>query len=361
MFAVRSRVDHGREGGKRRGRGPRPTRMKFSWLTKRATLSWLKSRRIPKTILASLCCLTLPCAALAQTVHIQGPAGPLGGIATAPAPIRAAALIIPGSGAIDHDGNGPEIETNLYADLATALAAQGVATLRVDKRGLFLSASTGIDPNAVSIEDYAADTGAWIKAATQRFHQTCVWLIGHSEGGLVALTAAGQFPHVCGLVLLATPGVPMGDVLHEQLTQHLAGTPLLKQADAAIAALEAGRAPDTAAMDPHLAPLFRPAVRKLLISEFAIDPAELAKSDRLPVTVLRGARDLQVSAADVAPFAQDGPRVRLVTLQGVNHAFKAVGPSPHDNLASFANPNLPLASGVAAAVARGLGLSSSRP
>ncbi len=295
--------------------------------------------------------------ALAQTViHIKGPAGPLGGIATAPAHGRGAALIIPGSGAIDHDGNGPEIETNLYAELATALAAKGVATIRVDKRGLFLSAASGIDPNAVSIEDYAADTGAWIDAARARFHQRCVWLIGHSEGGLVALAAAGQFAHVCGVVLLATPGVSMGDVLREQLAQHLAGTPLQHQAEVAIAALEAGRAPDTAGMDPHLAPLFRPAVQKLLISEFAINPAELAKSLKCPVTALRGARDIQVSAADVAPFAKAGGRVRLVTLPGLNHAFKAVGTGLQQNLAAYHDPKLPLGPGVVAAVLHGMGL-----
>ena len=302
-------------------------------------------------------CLLCLAAAPSGVIHIKGKAGTLGGVAMAPAGhIRAAAIIIPGSGAIDHDGNGPEIETNLYAELATALAAKGVATIRVDKRGLFLSAGAGVDPNAVSVEDYAADTGAWIDAARARFHRPCVWLIGHSEGGLVALAAAGQFGHVCGLVLLATPGVPMGDVLREQLAQHLAGTPLQQQAEAAIAALEAGRAPDTKAMDPHLAPLFRPAVQKLLISEFAIDPAELAKSLKMPVTVVRGGRDIQVSGADMAPFGKDGGQVRLVTLPDVNHAFKAVGPGLAQNLAAYHDPKLPLGPGVVAAVLRGMGL-----
>src|SRR5690606_40052515 len=42
-------------------------------------------------------------------------------------------------------------------------------------------------------------------------------LLGHSEGGLIALEAAARRPDLAGLVLLATPGRPAADVLRGQL------------------------------------------------------------------------------------------------------------------------------------------------
>ena len=79
-----------------------------------------------------------------------------------------------------------------YRMLAEGLAARGVATVRIDKRGMFGSAGAIADANAVTIADYAADVHAWVKAARARTGASCVWVLGHSEGGLVALAAAQQ-------------------------------------------------------------------------------------------------------------------------------------------------------------------------
>ena len=45
--------------------------------------------------------------------------------------------------------------------MAEGLAREGIATIRVDKRGMFGSAGAG-NPNDVSIETYASDYRAWI-------------------------------------------------------------------------------------------------------------------------------------------------------------------------------------------------------
>lgn len=262
-------------------------------------------------------------------------------------------LIIPGSGPTDRDGNSPlGVRAASYRLLAEALAARGVASLRVDKRGMFASAAAQADPNQVTIDDYAVDARAWLGVLRARTGASCVWLAGHSEGGLVALAAAQQADGVCGLVLLATPGRPLGAVLLEQLSANPANAPILAPARQAVAQLERGEAVDVRAMHPGLQALFAPAVQGFLQSVMRLDPAQLAADYRGPLLILQGERDLQVGVTDARRLSLAQPRARLVLLPGVNHVLKVVASEQRGpNLASYADPNLPLAPGVAEAVA----------
>lgn len=57
-------------------------------------------------------------------------------------------LIVPGSGPISRDGNMPGMAGDIYKHLAGQLAAVGISTVRVDKRGMYSSHAAG-DPNRV--------------------------------------------------------------------------------------------------------------------------------------------------------------------------------------------------------------------
>lgn len=289
-----------------------------------------------------------------SAVQAPGPAGPLKGSMLAPmAEPGPVALIIPGSGPTDRDGNNPlGVKASTYRLLAQELADRGVTSVRIDKRGMFGSAAAAQDPNAVTIGDYAADAHAWVDSIRKRTGAGCVWLIGHSEGGLVAMAAAQDAPAVCGLVLIAAPGRPLGAVLREQIRANPANAPLLAQAMPAIDALEAGRRVDTADMHPALQGLFGAKVQGFLISAFSYDPARLLADYRKPVLVLQGQRDLQVSEADARRLGQAAPAASLVLLPDVNHVLKTVASKDaRANLATYANPDLALAPGVAATVA----------
>lgn len=129
---------------------------------------------------------------------------------------KATMLIIPGSGPTDRDGNNPNgVKAGPYRKLAEALVARRVATLRIDKRGMFGSAGAG-NPSAATFAEYDGDVRAWVETARRRTGQKCVWVAGHSEGGLVAMRAAAG-PNVCGIVLLAAPGERLGDTIRKQL------------------------------------------------------------------------------------------------------------------------------------------------
>ena len=260
-------------------------------------------------------------------------------------------LIIPGSGPTDRDGNSPlGLKASSYRLLAEGLAADGVSSVRIDKRGMFASAGAG-DPNHVTITGYAADAHAWAAQIRKQTGAPCVWLLGHSEGGLVALVAAQQPKDICGVVLVAAAGRPLGVILREQLKANPANAPLLDQAFAAIDKLEAGRHVDVTGMSPALVPLFYPAVQDFLIDELRYDPAKLVAAYKGRVAVLQGTTDLQVSMADAQRLFKARDGVLLVTLPGVNHVLKLAPPERGANAATYADPSLPLAPGVADAVA----------
>jgi pimeloyl-ACP methyl ester carboxylesterase len=305
--------------------------------------------------LLALGLLTMPAMTVAEEIEIAGLQGQLKGTLLVPSdvPRPPTAVIIPGSGPTDRDGNNPlGVRASTYRLMAEALADKGIATLRIDKRGMFGSAAAVADANAVSLQDYAADTRLWAEAVRVRTGSDCVWLIGHSEGGLVALQAAQSLPNLCGLVLVATAGRPLGQVIKDQLAANPANAFLLSQANAAIDKLSAGERVDVTGMHPALVPLFNPAVQDFLISVLSVDPAELAAKAGVPILVLQGEADLQVSVEDARRLHGAAPGSKLVLLPAVSHVMKRVeGEGRAANLATYGNPDLGLAEGVVPAIA----------
>jgi pimeloyl-ACP methyl ester carboxylesterase len=286
-------------------------------------------------------------------IEAPGPAGPLRGTMVQPSKDAPLVLVIPGSGPTDRDGNNPlGVRAAPYRLLAEGLAAQGVGTVRIDKRGAFGSKGAVADGNAVTIEDYVHDTRAWVEAIRAHTGAQCVWLLGHSEGGLIALASAVKVDHLCGLILIAAPGRPLAGIIKEQLRANPANAPLLATADHAIDELSAGRRVDTSALPPALMPLFNPAVQGYLISLLSLDPAKLAGKVDRPMLIVQGQRDLQVSVADAERLKQAAPQATLLILPDTNHVLKQVTSDDRAvNLATYAAPDLPLAPGVVDSIA----------
>ena len=140
--------------------------------------------------------------------------------------------------------------------------------------------------------------------------------------------------------------------MRDQLKANPANGPLLGEAMPVIDALERGRRVDTGNMHPALQSLFRPAVQGFLISAFSYDPRRVLADYSKPVLVLQGQRDIQVGEADARLLKQAAPQATLVLLPNVNHILKSVPTNDlRTNIATYADPGLPLASGVVDAIA----------
>jgi len=259
-------------------------------------------------------------------------------------------ILIPGSGPTDREGdNRAGVSGGIYRQLAQQLAAKGVATLRIDKRGMFGSRAAIANPNAVTIADYVADVRGWTRFLRAR-GKSCVWLAGHSEGGLVALAAAQQLAGICGLILLAAPGRPLGAVLRAQLRPKLPPA-MFASADAAIARLERRQRVDPATLPAPLAPLFNAGVQGFLIDLMAINPTRLAAATRLPMLVVQGGTDLQVGVEDARLLAAAHPGARLVVIPGINHVWRQAPLAPAANAATYRDPRIRIDPAVATAIA----------
>lgn len=297
-----------------------------------------------------------------EELTAPGPMGALKGILTLPSqhvalPDRAPVfVIVPGSGPTDRDGNSPlGITAAPYRLLAEALATRGYPSVRIDKRGMFGSASAVSNPNSATITSYGDDLLAWTDAIRRRLPAEdgprSVIPIGHSEGGLVALAAMAHLPDAYGLILIASIGRPLDEVIREQLRANPANAPFLAEAETTLAALKRGERVDAGAMHPALRPLFAPEVQGFLIDTMSYDPVALAARVKVPVLVVQGTRDLQVSVADAHNLAGAAPDARLALVPDVNHVLKIVASDdPSANLATYANPDLPIAYEVVDAV-----------
>lgn len=261
-------------------------------------------------------------------------------------------LIVPGSGATDRNGNSPHwVQASTYRLLAEGLLDEGIASVRIDKRGLFGSASATPDADDVTIDAYATDVRSWVAAIRAQTGASCVWVLGHSEGGLVALLAARQMAEIAGLILVSTAGRPLAPVLREQLQSNPANAPILENALSILESLEAGKRVDAAGIDPALMPLFRPQVQGFLMSELTIDPAALLAGYTKPVLIVQGTRDIQVAVQDAERLKEANPRAEMALIADANHVLKTVRTSARqDNLAAYSDPDLPLADGVVAAI-----------
>jgi len=294
-----------------------------------------------------------PAGVIEEPIEIQMGGVKVRGVLWRPAKIdpRTAplALIIAGSGPTDRDGNGPgpALHTDCYRMLAEGLARAGVASVRYDKRGI--GASDPYPETALTIHDYADDARAMAAAARAGGRFSKLTLIGHSEGGLVALLVAGKAPPDA-LVLLAAAGRPAWEILHEQVGRELHG-PALARVDKILAALRDGK--PVKEYPPELMALFRPSVEKFSRSQMAIDPAALLGSLRVPTTIVQGETDVQVSLADARRLAAARKNTRLALLPRVNHVLKEEAASLLPQ-ASYTDPTRPLGPGVLDAALAGV-------
>lgn len=281
-----------------------------------------------------------------RILSLQTPTGALFGTLIAGG--KAAALIIAGSGPTDRDGNSAlNLHSNVYKLLAEGLAANGISTLRYDKRGVGASQAALTAEQDLRFQTYVDDARLWAHELSERNGGKRVWLIGHSEGALIAEKVAEDNPEICGLILISGAGRKAADILRGQL-ENLTD-PLKQQAFDALLELESGR--QIASPPPQLLGLFRPSVQPYMISWLSLDPAAILAALRQPVFLLQGDTDLQVSVEDARRLAAARSDAHLAILNGVNHILKLAPPERAANMATYNDPALPLAPGVVDTVA----------
>ncbi|UFZ02006.1 alpha/beta hydrolase [Bradyrhizobium ontarionense] len=243
------------------------------------------------------------------------------------------ALLIAGSGSTDRDGNGPQLKPATLKKLAEQLASRGIASLRYDKRGARGWKAEFGRPEDFRFKDYVDDAASLVDSLRGKFAR--IVLVGHSEGGLVAILAARRTP-VDRLVLLAASARRQGDLLKAQLEKKLPAARMEPVAKA-IDAMMAGQIVDPAPPELQIPPALQPGIA----SAFTEDPIDPLKQITIPILIIGGARDVQIARLDMVALAAAAPAAKTLWLPDMNHVLVDVG-NEDENLSSYNDPDRPL-------------------
>ncbi len=257
-----------------------------------------------------------------------------------------AVVLITGSGAQNRDeellGHRP------FLVLADALTRSGIVVLRYDDRGF--AESEGDASTATSV-DFADDAGSAVNHLKTLPYVDVgnIGIIGHSEGAIIAPIVAQRNRDLAFLVLMAGSGVDGVAVLEDQtaaiLRAQQAPEPYIVQAVEANLAIYATILDESRTLEERkeavmqtlltmglpedqarsqLSALFSPWYMTFL----ALDPSDYLKDLAMPVMVLNGTKDTQISATlhvpaiEKALLAGGNTRYTIKVYEGLNHLFQ---------------------------------------
>lgn len=238
------------------------------------------------------------------------------------------AVMVAGSGPSDRDWSNPRIPFPSHGgrDVADWLASQGVGSLRYDKRFI----GTTNPKLDISLDAQVGDIKAALAAARAlpEAKGKKLLLVGHSEGALLCLLAAGDAD---ALLLIGLPPEPMGALIETQVGRQLEDAPDgVRHANTAYlhAVLEAIRRKGAAPAEgeqvlPALARLGRsllaPETLSFVRGTLDLDPWQLADRCPVPVALVYGEEDMQSLPPAKAPEGFHGAFFRI---PHANHLLK---------------------------------------
>jgi pimeloyl-ACP methyl ester carboxylesterase len=236
-----------------------------------------------------------------------------------------AVVLLGGSGPTDRD----EVVFGIpiLGQIAGALADAGFMVLRYDKRGI---GQSGGRAEAATLADFTDDVRAAVKWLSDRkdVDDKRIAVVGHSEGGAVALMAAAKDKRIAAVGVIGASGVTGSElVLEEQ--QHILNRSTMsaeeKQAKVDLQkriheAVLTGKGWDQVptAMRQQVD---NPEFQSLLLN----DPAKVMPDVKQPLLIVQGELDTQVAPANadkleaLAKKRKNSPPVEVVKVPGMNH------------------------------------------
>jgi pimeloyl-ACP methyl ester carboxylesterase len=235
-------------------------------------------------------------------------------------------VLVAGSGQVDRDSTVAGIP--ILSQLAGALADKGFLVLRYDKRGV---GQSGGRTEAATQNEFADDLIGIVRWLERRddVDSRRITVVGHSEGGNIAMLAAAREKKIDNLVLIATNGTTGAELILEQQRQELERLKLPQaERDAKIALqqqIQAAAISGTGwdAIPPELQ---KQADTPWFKSLLTFDPAAVMPRIRQPLLIIQGDLDTQVRphhADKLLELSQrrkkDAGPAEVVHLPGVNH------------------------------------------
>lgn len=245
-----------------------------------------------------------------ETVKV-GEDGALEGFLRRPKDVNNPPLVIFLHGSGPQDRNETIMENTPFKDIAEDLAEGGVATLRYDKRTFAKPDSVTAE---VTIYEESLDDLYWILKNLDQFEgfdKQKIFVLGHSQGGMLLPKIAQDHPEVKGVIMLAGSARSLVDIWYDQV---LAMVKEEEKADLEIMYQNMKEKKDNGIFPP-----------RYLESLEEVEASKFLPDLRVPMLVLQGEKDFQVyydkDYKELQERLKDNPQVEFKSYPDLNHLF----------------------------------------
>jgi pimeloyl-ACP methyl ester carboxylesterase len=219
-------------------------------------------------------------------------------------------LLVAGSGQVDRNENYKKFQINAFREIANYLAEHGIATLRYDKRGVGASEGNYWETGFFDNVSDASSALKYLKAQKQ-IQSEAVFLLGHSEGALIATRLAAEGADVAGVVLLSGTAQSGEDVLKWQAQQVVRGMRGLTKWLTKLLHINIAKSQKKqidkikrSSKDWYRTQLIVKINAKWMREFISYNPAEDIPRIRVPVLAITGSKDIQVDPQDLKRMSE---------------------------------------------------------
>ncbi|GGI57080.1 alpha/beta hydrolase [Winogradskyella haliclonae] len=239
------------------------------------------------------------------------------------------AIIIAGSGPTNRNGNQNFLKSNNLKKLANQLANNNIASFRYDKRIVKQIKRGKVNVKDMRFEDFVNDAKSIINYFKEKNQFSKIYLIGHSQGSLVGMLAAEE--NIDGFISLAGAGQNIGDVIVDQINN--TARQFAEDTKRVVKTLKSGKT--TTDFPPALGAMFNMETQPFMMSWMAYNPTEIIANLNIPILVINGTKDLQVSVEEAKLLANANKKAELKIIENMNHVLFTIEGDKLENSKSY--------------------------
>lgn len=245
------------------------------------------------------------------------------------------AIIIGDYGPIDRNGNQNFQKNNNLKKLAHGLADYGISSFRYDKR-IVKQIKKGRVNARMSFNDFIKDANDVVNYFEKQGTYKAIYIIGHGQGSLVGMLSANE--QVSGFISLAGSAKSIDQVILEQIEQTAPG--LAPDAQRVFDVLKSGKT--TRDFPQALSNIFSLDTQDFMGSWMQYNPTTAISTLTIPVLIINGTNDLQVSTEEAEELQKALPTSVLVNISNMNHVLFIIEGGDLENSKSYNESFRPL-------------------
>ncbi|QXP61463.1 alpha/beta hydrolase [Olleya sp. HaHaR_3_96] len=253
--------------------------------------------------------------------------------------VSSLAIIIGGSGPTDKDGNQNFQKTNNIKKLAVGLTNSNITTFRFDKRIVKQIRENNVN-NAIIFDDFVSDASTVIDYFKKQNKYKNIYVIGHDQGSLIGMLAAKD--KITGFISLAGSALSIDNVILEQVEK--TAPQFSPDTKRIFKILKTGKT--TTDYPVALSSIFNIETQRFIINWMQYSPTAILGTLEMPILIINGTKDLQVSEAEAKLLKEASAQAELKIIKDMNHVLVTIEGDDLENSKSYNESRRPLAKGL---------------